>query len=197
MQILKQFNESLKTIKFDGTVAASFDKASELLNGLLDSLLVSKMIDVAKEIEKLQNVGIDEEEATNKIKAIKKVLGELDSGGFWSNIGKTFKKSSKVNEIEKSKELIRKLVEVSKELESLQNTNVNDSLVSKKLEEINKALSSITEKLPESESDFSKDIIKNLEQYREVIQKIVEISREIEALQEINLDKSSDAFTKK
>ena len=192
---IKTINESLKIIKFDGTVAASFDKASELMNGLLDSLLVSKMIDVAKEIEKLQNIGINEEEATKKINAIQKVLGKLDSGDFWSNIGKTFKKSSKVNEIEKSKELIRKLVEVSKELEALQNTNVNDGLVSKKLEAINKALSSITEKLPEAE--FSKNTIENLNQSKDIIQKIVEISREIEALQEINIDKSSDAVTKK
>lgn len=192
---IETVNESLKIIKFDGTVAASFDKVSELLNGLLDSLLVSKMIDVAKEIEKLQNVGIDEGEATKKINAIQKVLEKLDSGDFWGNIGKTFKKSSKVNEIEKSKELIRKLVEVSKELEVLQNTNVNDGIVSKKLDAINKALTSITNKLPETK--FSKNAIENLNQSRETIQKIVEISREIEALQEINLDKSSDAFTKK
>lgn len=194
---IETVNESLKIIKFDGTVAASFDKVSELLNGLLDSLLVSKMIDVAKEIEKLQNVGINEKEATKKIKAIQKVLGDLDSGGFWENIGKTFKKGSKVNEIEISKQLIRKLVEVSKELESLQNTNVNDGLVSKKIEAINKALSSVTKDLPKNEVFFAKTLIDNLNQSKVIIQKIVEISREIESLQEINIDKSSDAFTKK
>ncbi|MCI3860067.1 tape measure protein [Lactococcus garvieae] len=192
---IETVNKSLNIIKFDDTVAGSFKKASELFNGILDMGLVAEMIAVAKELELLQNIGINEEAAIKKIKAIQKVLGELDSGGFWSNIGKTFKKSSKVNEIEKSKELIRKLVEVSKELEALQNTNVNDGLVSKKLEAINKALSSITEKLPEAE--FSKNIIKNLNQSKEIIQKIVEISREIEALQEINIDKSSDAVTKK
>lgn len=194
---IETVNKSLNIIKFDDTVAGSFKKASELFNGILDMGLVAEMIAVAKELELLQNIGINEKEATKKIKAIQKVLGELDSGGFWENIGKTFKKGSKVNEIEISKQLIRKLVEVSKELEALQNTNVNDGLVSKKIEAINKALSSVTKDLPKNEVFFAKTLIDNLNQSKVIIQKIVEISQEIESLQEINIDKSSDAFTKK
>lgn len=161
--LIKDAVKTIGEFGFDGSV---FSKLGELINSFIENGIVGNIISIGNQMNKLQELDLNEEKIENNIESIKKLIDSTTKGSFFDSVKSFFSGGLKASELSPAVDIFNELKKIGNSLEKIQSLQINEESLTEKINIIKNAIDSIS-------SFATGDIVDNLTGLSQALDEII------------------------